>query len=138
VGAFHSADGGERRACSRGNCVMSQPSVARVCALCGEPLVDQRPHARFCSRACRVEAGRIRAILSPENREPYASVAERLDVAQKASKRRIATQEPSSQTSYPRPNRQTAIDRLLSAILGRRQVRMPRAQHATANEQLSL
>jgi hypothetical protein len=116
----------------------SQPTVIRVCSLCGQRLVGQRPHARFCSNACKVEAGRIRAILSPENPEPYASVAERLDAAQKASKRRITTQEPSSQSSYPRANQQTAIDRLLSAILGRRQLRAPRARHAMANGQLSL
>jgi hypothetical protein len=116
----------------------SQSAITRVCALCGQPLVGQRPHARFCSNACKVEAGRLRAILSASNSEPYASVAERLEAAQKASKRPIATQEQSSQASYPRPNQQTAIDRLLSAILGRRRLRVLKPKHATANGQLSL
>lgn len=66
---------------------MSGPgSLDRVCALCGTSLTGRRRQARFCSRACRVEAGRIRAILSPSNPEPYGSVAERLKAAQKPSK----------------------------------------------------
>jgi len=113
-------------------------SGTRVCALCGASLDRLRPQARFCSNACKVEAGRIRAILSPENAEPYSSVAERLEAAQKASKRPIAAQMLGLQTSYRGPNQQTAIDRLLSAILGRRQLRTPRAQPAVPNGQLSL
>src|ERR1700740_1800249 len=54
----------------------------RVCALCGASLVDNRPHARFCTAACRVEAHRIRSILSPANPERYRSVRERLEAAQ--------------------------------------------------------
>jgi hypothetical protein len=85
----------------------------RVCSLCGASLDGRRPHARFCSRACRVEAGRIRAILGPSNPEPYASVAERLEAAQKASKTLLS--DPRAATQEPDASREarTAISKLL-------------------------
>jgi hypothetical protein len=67
---------------------MTRPS-SRLCVLCGSPLVGRRPHARFCSGACRAEASRLRAILYGRDRAPYGSLAERLAAAQSAHERRL-------------------------------------------------
>lgn len=117
----------------------TSPSRAeKVCALCGASLDGFRPDARFCDPSCRVEAGRIRAILSPANPEPYLSVAERLRSAQEAYKPPLvgnaSTLLDVASPSLP----QTAIGRLLSCNFGRRQLRNPEARRPTANEQLRL
>lgn len=116
----------------------TSPPRSEVCALCGASLDGLRPDARFCSRPCRVEAGRIRAILSRSNPEAWVSLRSRLEAGQKASEGLLAgSRNPSSNaTSASAP--QTAIGRLLSGIFGRRQVRKPQAQPASANEQLTL
>jgi hypothetical protein len=38
-------------------------SADRLCVVCAEPLAGRRSHARFCSGACRAEAGMLGAIL---------------------------------------------------------------------------
>jgi hypothetical protein len=89
-------------------------SYERCCGLCGTSLDGLRPHARFCSRACRVEAGRIRAILSPSNAEAWVSLKSRLESAQKASERPEIGSLVDGLSLAP----QTAIGRLLSGIRG--------------------
>jgi hypothetical protein len=58
----------------------------RACRLCGASLMGRRPHARYCSGACRAEASRLRAILRGSKSSPYSSVAERLKVAEKRTR----------------------------------------------------
>jgi hypothetical protein len=110
----------------------------KVCALCGSSLAALRPDARFCTPACRVEARRISAILSPANPEPYLSVAERFRASEKAYKRLLTASNPTLADSTSASTLETAIGRLLSGNVGTRQAGKPRAQHTTANDQLSL
>jgi hypothetical protein len=114
------------------------PSRTKVCALCGASLDGLRPDARFCRPACRVEAGRITTILSPENSKPYLSVAERLRACQEAYKVGFRGNDGRFSDADSALTPQTAIGRLLSGTFGRRQLRKPKAQPAPANEQLRL
>ena len=59
----------------------------RTCLVCGGSIDRYRRHARYCSGACRAEASRLRAILNGSESVPYSSIAERLDAAQKRTKR---------------------------------------------------
>jgi hypothetical protein len=116
----------------------TSPSRTKVCALCAASLDGLRPDARFCSPACRVEAGRIRAILSPSNHEAWASLRSRLEAAQKASEGLLAGGGQTLSKAGPPSEPQTAIGRLLSGIFGGRQLRKPKAPRVAASEQLSL
>jgi len=91
-------------------------SRQRVCSLCGASLASYRPQARFCSNACKVEAGRIRAILSPSNPEPYSSVAERLKAAQKPSKASQTASEIDRQDPTEASDAKSAIAKLISHV----------------------
>jgi hypothetical protein len=37
--------------------------MSRTCVICGDPLIDRRPHARHCSARCRTDASSLRRIL---------------------------------------------------------------------------
>jgi hypothetical protein len=47
----------------------------RRCAVCGGSLAGKRRDARFCSPACRREAGRQRAVLRGRRDGPYLTLA---------------------------------------------------------------
>jgi hypothetical protein len=55
--------------------------------MCGYSLAGYRRDARACSGACRAEASRLKAILNGSKSVPYSSLAERLDAAQKRTRR---------------------------------------------------
>jgi hypothetical protein len=87
-----------------------------VCVVCGGLLASQRPDARHCSPAarhcspaCRVEASRIRAILSGSYSGPYRSVRERLQAAQKGVQNALAANDEGSLTGSSRSAGTTAI-----------------------------
>lgn len=80
-----------------------------VCVVCGGLLAGQRPDARHCSPACRVEASRIRGILSGTYSGPYRSVKERLEAAQKGVQNALAADDEGSLTGSSRSAGSTAI-----------------------------
>lgn len=49
-----------------------------ACLLCGAPYVAAHGNARYCTPACRAEAGLIRAILDSSANARYGSLADRL------------------------------------------------------------
>ena len=65
-----------------------------VCVLCGSTLRGRRPHARFCSGACRAEGSRLQAILSGVPTAAYRSIAERMSVAEKRTRAPLGAAEP--------------------------------------------
>jgi hypothetical protein len=92
-------------------------SAERVCVVCGSSLINRRSEARHCSAACRVEASRIRGILSGTYSGPYRSVKERLEAAQKAYKDALVTNVTSdggSLSSDTPSARETAVGKLVS------------------------
>src|SRR5204863_1444704 len=59
----------------------------RVCCLCDRSLEGKRPHARFCSGACRAKASRIRKVLSGSPGQKYRSLAQMLGCSQKRTRK---------------------------------------------------
>jgi hypothetical protein len=52
--------------------------AARTCAFCGADLAARRSDARYCSAACRVEAWRLRRLLSGARVGRYATPRDRM------------------------------------------------------------
>jgi hypothetical protein len=90
--------------------------VERVCVVCGLSLIGRRPDARHCSPACRVEAHRIRAILSGSYSGPYRSVKERLEAGQKAYKDALVTNDEGFLTGGRPSAKETAIGKLVPDV----------------------
>lgn len=66
---------------------MAVTSENRSCAYCGTDISNFRKGARFCSRAHSAEASRLRRLLTGQKVDGYESLAERLAVAQKRTRR---------------------------------------------------
>jgi hypothetical protein len=62
----------------------------RRCAVCGGSLSGKRKDARFCSAACRREAGRLRAVLSGRSDGPYSALVDLANRRQRRAKRPMA------------------------------------------------
>jgi len=62
--------------------------AARHCPICGADLSGRRSDAQFCSGACRVEAWRLRRLLSGREAGRYRSLRDRVEAYGRARRRR--------------------------------------------------